>query len=190
MVYDKAKYHVETVLSWGLNEVQAEVHTAFFLGWLIDNDLTSDEFNRHSSQLIARYKSREIDALTVYEHWDCCLIDNMLSDTGNAFALAYFDFERGRYLVDYRDLLVGSLPSEFHVCYSWENYEIIRKRVDNRFQQWQRGELTQLPQPPVQRRRLQRFQVKRWMKVVGAAVLIWAFFMAAILSFLIHRPVR
>ena len=62
IVYDKAKYHDETVMNWGLDAVQTEVHTAFF-GWLLDNDLTSDEFNREYPELIAQYKSREIDAL-------------------------------------------------------------------------------------------------------------------------------
>jgi hypothetical protein len=67
IVYDKAKYHHETVTEWGLDSVQTEVHTAFFLGWLLDNDL----------------------------------------------------------------------PSEYHVRYSWENYEVLRKRIDQRFRDWQ-----------------------------------------------------
>ena len=46
-VYDKAEYHYETVTTWGLDSVQAEVHTAFFLGWLIDNDLIVGELRNH-----------------------------------------------------------------------------------------------------------------------------------------------
>ena len=42
---------------------------------------------------------------------------------------------------DYRGLLVRGLPSDYHLPYSAENYEIIRKRIDNRFQQRQRGDL-------------------------------------------------
>ena len=137
VVYDKAKYHHETVMDAGLDDVQSEVHTAFFLGWLLDNALTSDDFNRECPELIAQYNSREINALKVYEWWDCCLIDDMLSDTGNAFTQHYFDFNRGQYLADYSELLVRDLPSEFHVPYSWENYEIIQERIDSRFQQWQ-----------------------------------------------------
>lgn len=137
IVYDKAKYHDETVMSSGLDDVQSEVHTAFFLGWLIDNNLTSDEFDAECPDLIDRYKSREIEALKVYERWDCCLIDDMLSDVGNAFAQYYFDFDRGKYLADYSELLVRDLPSEFHVPYTWDNYEIIRRRIDERFREWQ-----------------------------------------------------
>lgn len=137
IIYDKASFHHETVVDAGLDDVQTEVHSAFFLGWLIDNDLTSDEFNRECPELVAQYKSREINAIKVYEWWDCCLVDDMLSETGNAFALHYFDFDRGQYLADYTEFLVGGLPSEFHVPYSWDNYEIIRKRIDQRFHEWQ-----------------------------------------------------
>jgi hypothetical protein len=44
IVYDKAKYHDETVMEYGLSIEQASVHTAFFLGWLIENNLYSHEF--------------------------------------------------------------------------------------------------------------------------------------------------
>jgi hypothetical protein len=137
IVYDKAKYHYETVTKSGLDPVQAEVHTAFFLGWLLDNNLVSDWFTQECAGLIARYKSREADAMEVYEWWDCCLIDDMLSAVGNAFAAHYFDFDRGQYMADYHELLVRDLPSEFHVPYSWANYEIIGKRIDQRFHEWQ-----------------------------------------------------
>jgi hypothetical protein len=188
IVYDKAKYHQATVMASDLDAVQTEVHTAFFLGWLLDNGLTSDDFNRDCPELIAQYKAREIDALRVYESWDCCLVDDMLSDTGNAFAQAYFDFDRGQYMADYRELLVRGLPSEFHVPYSWENYEIIRKRIDKRFQEWQRGDLAEQPQPRVRNRRRRR--LKRWMLVAATAILIWALFVVAILMIPIIRGIR
>jgi hypothetical protein len=146
VVYDKAKYHSKTVLDAGLDDVQAEVHTAFFLGWLIDNDLMSDEFNGECPELIAQYKSRETTALEVYEWWDCCLIDDMLSDTGNAFAQHYFDFQRGQYLAEYAELLVCDLPTAYHVPYSWDNYELIRRRIDQRFHEWEsRGQTANRP---------------------------------------------
>ena len=93
-------------------------------------------------------------------------------------------------MADYREILVCGLPSDYHVPYSSENYEIIRKRIDNRFQQWQRGDLAELPQPRVHIRRRRRFQAKRWMLVAGTAIVIWALFVAAMLLFQIVRPIR
>lgn len=140
VVYDKAKYHRESVELAGLDEVQAEVHTAFFLGWLIDNDLIADEMREECAELLADYKSRKKTAIDVYGWWDCCLVDDMLSDEGNAFAQAYFDFTNGQYLADYDDLLVEDLPSEFHVPYTWENYEIIRLQIDRRYAEWRESQ--------------------------------------------------
>lgn len=137
VVYDKAKYHLGSVELECLDEVQAEVHTAFFLGWLIDNHHVSDEFADDIGDLLKKYRDRQVMATDVYEVWDCCLIDNMLDSTGNAFARYYFDFDRGRYMSDYCELLVRDLPSEFHVANSWENYEIIRNRINERFNAWQ-----------------------------------------------------
>ena len=136
IVYDKAKYHYESVEQAGLDEIQAEVHTAFFLAWLLDNDLMSSEFLGECPDLIAQYKAGEKTALDVYSWWDCCLIDDMLSDEGNAFAMHYFDFENGRYMNDYIDLLVVDLPSEFHVEFNQANYEVISSQIDRRFKDW------------------------------------------------------
>ena len=66
VVYDKAKYHLDSIKEFGLAEEQSAVHTAFFLGWLMDNDLCSAEFIDDSREDIAAYKRRETTALEVY----------------------------------------------------------------------------------------------------------------------------
>jgi hypothetical protein len=136
VVYDKAKYHDASVSEAGLPSVQAEVHTAFFLGWILDHDLYSEAFAEDSKELIAQYKAGEIDALKVYESEACCLDDDMLNDEGNAFAQYYFDFNRGRYLDDYGELLAGDLPTMYHVRFTPENRVILDKRIDERFTEW------------------------------------------------------
>jgi len=138
VVYDKGKYHDETVLENGLPEERASVHTAFFLGWLIENDLYSEEFSSESQDLINAYKSQRKTAVEVYDWWDRCLIDDMLNKEGNEFAQTYFDFDKGQYLADYSELLVKELPSEFHVAYSWENQEIMSHRISERFNKWKK----------------------------------------------------
>jgi len=72
----------------------------------------------------------------VYEWWDRCLISDMLSDEGNAFAQAYLDFERGEYLRDYAQVLQRDLPSEFHVAYTEQNYQSMRAVIDARYAGW------------------------------------------------------
>ena len=136
VVYDKGKYHDETVMENNLPEERASVHTALFLGWLIENDLYSEEFLEESEELIKAYKAKNKTAIEVYDWWDRCLIDDMLSEEGNKFAQSYFDFEKGQYISDYSELLVKDLPSEFHVPYSWENQELMSSKVSERFNQW------------------------------------------------------
>lgn len=111
-------------------------HTVYFLRWLIDNDLMSEEFNSESAELLEEYRAGRTTALDLYENWDCCLIDDMLSPEGNRFAKKYFDFEKGKYLSDYMGALQGSLPSEFHIEYTEANYQILKPIIDERYARW------------------------------------------------------
>jgi hypothetical protein len=138
-VYDKAKYHYESVEEHGLSEEHAANHTVYFLRWLIENDLMSDEFIEESGDEIAKFRAGKATIHDVYNWWDCCLIDDMLSDEGNAFAMHYFDFETGKYLQDYTKLLQGDLPSEFHVEYNEENYQALKKVIDRRYRAWKKA---------------------------------------------------
>ncbi len=135
-VYDKAKYHYETVDDYGLSEEHASNHTVFFLRWLIDHDLMEKEFTEEDKGLIERFRAGEISIHEVYSWWDCCLVDDMLSEDGNKFAMHYFDFDTGKYLEDYTRTLQGSLPSEFHIDYTEENYQRLKPVIDRRYGEW------------------------------------------------------
>lgn len=139
-VYDKAKYHFDSVREAGLSLEQAYVHTAFYLGWIMDNGLTSAELQNECEEEIAAFRARKISAVSVYQAWDGCLVDDMLNEQGNAFSHAYFDFSRGKYMEDYRQLLGGGLATEFEVPWSWANYEVLARRITERFNEWKRKE--------------------------------------------------
>ena len=138
VVYDKAKYHYDGDYPDNLPQEQAFVHTGLYLGWIIDRDLYSEEFRGESGDLIARFKAREVTGPEIYESWDGCLIDDMLSDEGNAFSQEYFDFKSGKYLADYEELLLGGLPTLYHVANTWPNYDRLRERLDQRYAEWRR----------------------------------------------------
>jgi hypothetical protein len=135
-VYDKAKYHYETVEEHGLSEVHAANHTVFFLRWLIENNLMSQEFMDETGGEIEKFRAGEATIHEVYEWWDCCLFDEMLSEEGNSFAMHYFDFAKGKHIHDYIELLQGGLPSEFHIDYNEANYQRMKAVIDRRFKQW------------------------------------------------------
>jgi hypothetical protein len=135
-VYDKAKYHDESIQQAGLPEEHATHHTIYFLRWLIENDLMDTSEEQDYGDVLQKFKSGEKSLYDVYNWWDCCLISDMLTDEGNAFAMHYFDFERGKYLKDYTGTLQGDLPSEFHIPYTEENYQKLKPLIDRRYQEW------------------------------------------------------
>jgi hypothetical protein len=135
-VYDKAKYHYESVEEAGLPDEHASNHTVPILRWLIENDLMSNFFLEEGAEPLARYKSGHLSIHGLYNWWDSCLIDDMLSEEGNAFGRHYFAFETGKYIPDYIATLQGRLPSEFHVVYSEGNYAKIRAVIDRRYAEW------------------------------------------------------
>ncbi|MRI32938.1 hypothetical protein EOPP23_08065 [Endozoicomonas sp. OPT23] len=136
-VYDKAKYHEKTVQKNQLPKEQASIHTAFYLGWLIENDLVSEGFKEDCEDALAGYFDHSLSAIDVYNCWNRTLSDDMLSFEGNQFTMSYFNFEKGEYLKDYSEVLVKELPSEFHVTYNRANQELINQRISEKFKIWQ-----------------------------------------------------
>ena len=136
-VYDKAKYHYGGNYPDDLPKEQAFVHTGMFLGWILDNDLYDSDFWQNEAGYIASFKAREMTGAKVYGYaCDGALVDELLNAEGNAFARQYFDFEHGKYVDDYDEVLGDDLPSLYHVEDTWENYERIARRISARFAEW------------------------------------------------------
>ena len=131
-VYDKAKYHYDGDYPKGLPRKQAFVHTGMFVGWLIDHDLIAADFLEETQG----FKERKVTGAQVYRRWDGCLTSDMLTEEGRRFASDYFDFEHGQFLEDYDAVLVKDLPSQLHVADTWENYESIKRKIDERYAVW------------------------------------------------------
>lgn len=139
-VYDKAKYHYETIEQHGLSDEHAANHTVLFLRWLIEKELMNKWFVEESGDILEKFRARRATIHEVYESWDCCLIDDMLTEEGNKFAMHYFDFDKGEYLQDYIETLQGTLPSEFHIDYTEENYQHMKQVIDRRYKEWKSPE--------------------------------------------------
>jgi hypothetical protein len=139
-VYDKAKYHLESVAEHGLPESHAANHTVHFLRWLIENDLMNEFFREESSPVLTKFRAGTATIHDVYNWGDGCMIEDMLTEEGNRFARDYFDFEKGEYIHDYMELLQGDLPSEFHIQYSEKNYQQMKAVIDQRYGEWKKSE--------------------------------------------------
>jgi hypothetical protein len=138
MVYDKAKYHYEGEFPADIPSTQAFVHSGLFLGWIIDSGLASDEFLSDFGEEVSQFRERKLTGPQLYAVCDGVLSDDILNEEGNRFAQAYFDFETGPYLREYKALLGSKLPSLYYVQDTWDNYEKLKQHLDERFHDWKR----------------------------------------------------
>ena len=136
-VYDKAKWHFGGDFPPDLEIFQGYIHTGMFLGWLIDNDLVSDEFKNNNINNIKQFKLQKLTGSQVFESsCDGVLTIEDISELGNNFALQYFDFDTGKYISDYQKTLCENLPSLYHVVDNWDNYIKLKQVFDKRFLDW------------------------------------------------------
>jgi hypothetical protein len=128
-VYDKADWHIEGDFPDGLSADQANVHTGMFVGWLCEHDLTAGEFQSLARQV----KRRKITGPQAYKTWGGVFASDMMTAEANQFARAYYE---GKFISDFCELLARDLPSFYHVADSWKNFELLKKRIDRRFEAW------------------------------------------------------
>lgn len=142
IVYDKAKYHFGAEnYPKDLPVEQAYVHTGMFLGWIIDNDLFNKQFfdELGIQKDIDAFKNRRIRATDIYRNLlDGTLTNEDLNEDGNAFSQYYFDFNKGQYIQDYMKVFGLKADNNYVVENTWENYEKIKKVVDQRYVQWKK----------------------------------------------------
>lgn len=137
-VFDKAKYHDNSIEQLGLDEEQAFVHTGLFFAWLVNNGLMSDFFCDETRDGIIELKDRKISPSTLYMNWDGVLSGEMLNEKGFNFALNYFDFKKGAYLADYEYVFNVKDGQVFTVRDTWDNYDKIKPLIDEAYKEWSR----------------------------------------------------
>lgn len=138
-VFDKAKYHFESINEAGLDEEQAYIHTGLFFAWIIKNDLYSKLLLKENPIEIEQTKNEKIPPSQIYMDWDGVLIGELLNQVGYNFTTDYFDFSNGDYADDYSEILCANDPDIFRVKNTWDNYHKIAKTIDKRFIDWKKN---------------------------------------------------
>lgn len=170
-VYDKAKWHFPAVEAQGLPYERAFVHTGLFVAWAAVTGLVADVNHRDLSELVRDLETRKRTGPKVFEmYFDGVLMTEDLNEDGNAFVQAYFDFDRGLYLKDYEEVLIRELPSQYQVEDTWDNYDLLSRRLDQRLDEWRSGRLPRHEQA----RTLSRYAnaLKREARAVSPLVLV------------------
>ncbi len=135
-VFDKAKYHFDSIYEANLKKEQAYIHTGLFFAWIIKNDLYSEFLLKESPKEIERTKNEKTPPSGMYMNWDGVLTGDLLNQIGYNFSIDYFDFTNGEYATDYAETLCTDDPDIFRVKNSWENYHKIAKIIDEKFKKW------------------------------------------------------
>jgi hypothetical protein len=152
--YDDASWHYEGDYPSDLSAENAATHIGMFIAWLIENDLMSDEQIEEFYDDIQKVKRRDLSgAEYLINNLDEKFCDDDLSDLGNDFTQDYymdnksFTKNRGDYTGDYCNVFNAfdennpiDKPSKYETVYhvenSWENYDLIKKIIDQRFAEW------------------------------------------------------
>lgn len=136
VIYDKAKYYFDDIPE-DLPIEQAYVHTGMFLGWIIEKNLYSKEFEEKSKDDINRFKLRQITGTQIYMKWGGVFADDMLNDEGNQFAMYYFNTEkRWEYMNDYMDVFVHVGETLYQVQDNLENYFELKEEIEYSYMFW------------------------------------------------------
>jgi len=135
-IYDNAKNHFLGNFPESLPIEQAYVHIGMYLGWIISKELYSEFFEDEADTQIYRFNRREMGATILSEIWDGYLGYELFSKEGNMFT--YYYYGGGIYHKDYETLLAPELPSIYHVKDTWENFDKLSTKIDQRFADWKK----------------------------------------------------
>ena len=140
MKYDDAAWHYGGEFPDDLPDAAGGTHIGMFLAWALLAGL-GGEVHTGDDGALAQLRGRALTpGAFLMSACDGKFTDADLSDTGNAFAQAYFDLDDGDYLFDYEDTLDDGLSEDanslYYIADSWENFDRLRPVLDQRFAQW------------------------------------------------------
>jgi hypothetical protein len=134
IIYDLARHHFESPTYPDSLPIEASyIHIGFFLGWAIENNLVSDEFEDEFMLKINHFKQRQISCTLVSELWDGHLTDEMLNRDGRLFAEAYY--LSGYFLKAYKALFPEA-SSIYYIEDTWENYQKVAQLLTQNYDTW------------------------------------------------------
>ena len=137
MKYDDASWHSDGDFPAGLPAEAGATHIGIFLAWALLTGLGGEAHTSEMPEGIAGLRERSITPGSfVLQFCDGKLTDEDLNEEGNAFAAAYFGFEKGSFLADYEACLAEDLPSLYNVPDTWSTYEAIQPVFDRRLAEW------------------------------------------------------
>lgn len=113
---------------------QAYLHMGVFMGWVIKNDFYSDDYEDEYGAQIIHFVNSEISPIILAASLDGIIDYSLFRETLKPFVRSYYG--GGQYIEDYKKTLLGELDTMFHVKDSWENFEIMKSVISDRYKKW------------------------------------------------------
>lgn len=140
MTYDDASWHSGGEFPADLPASAGATHTGMFVAWAVLSGLGGPLHAEDAFQLAARSDTPGAWFLSAC---DGKFTDEDLTDDGNAFTQAYFDFDEGNYLDDYEAAVGQGTPPGpqglYYVEDSWDTFDRLAPVLDRRFDEWRAG---------------------------------------------------
>ena len=132
---DRADWHYGGDYPKGLPPENAGTHIGIYLAWVIHRQLGSKQLVKLGAETYQKVLRREATGRDLlFAELDEKFFPQLLNSEGGAFTSAYY--ETNDFLNDYDLVLGGELESLYHVQDSWENYDKMAVRLDERLAAW------------------------------------------------------
>lgn len=113
---------------------QAYLHMGIFMGWVIKNDLYSDDYEDEYGSQIIHFVNNEISPIILAESLDGIIEYSLFKEILKPFVRHYY--VSGQYLKDYKETLSVNLDSMFHVQDNRDNFNQMKIIISNRYKSW------------------------------------------------------
>ena len=135
---DRADWHYGGTYPDDLPPENGGTHIGMFLAWIINRDLGSRQLAKIAGDKLESVRRRECTGRDLlFSDLDEKFFASLLSPDARKFTEAYY--ESDQYIQDYDELLGGDFETLYHVPDTWENYDRLAPRIDERFASWRRG---------------------------------------------------
>jgi hypothetical protein len=136
---DRADWHYGGNYPQELPPENAGTHIGIYLAWIIHRELGSKSLVKLGAGTYQKVLQREATGRDLlFTELDEKFFPQLLNNEGGAFTRDYY--ESNDYVNDYDLVLGGELESLYHVQDTWQNYDKMAAKLDERLAAWRRGQ--------------------------------------------------
>lgn len=137
MKYDDASWHSGGYFPTDVPEDAGATHAGIYVAWLLLNGMVEEEFAEEMQEELQALASRTMTpGQFLLQCSDGKFVDDLIDEEANAFTREYYAPDDSLFGDDYFEVLVGELPTLYHVEDSWANYDLFAPVLEKRIAEW------------------------------------------------------